>query len=245
MVDKYTVRTETAEKIPVVARRPAARRLHRRAAVELLAHPSSWRRTKTYRLHLTAMDYNHGFSLQPANINIQVVPGYEHVVTVTPEQSGTYRWCATNIAGSAITRWSAASTSSEGRQTCPARPYRILPRSGLQFEANAEKLMLANAVAAVVFLLIGGILPSAWCSRAGRRSTGFEADTFYKVLTAHGIDMLIFWIIFFEIAVLYFCLVDAAALPIGDAEDRLAGLRADGDRRDRQQRRGSTRAARA
>ena len=25
------------------------------------------------------------------------------------------------------------------------------------------------------------------------------------VLTAHGIDMLIFWIIFFEIAVLYFC----------------------------------------
>ena len=34
---------------------------------------------KTYRLHLTAMDYNHGFSLQPANINIQIVPGYEHV----------------------------------------------------------------------------------------------------------------------------------------------------------------------
>jgi len=30
------------------------------------------------------------------------------------------------------------------------------------------------------------------------------ADTFYQVLTAHGIDMLIFWIIFFEIAVLYF-----------------------------------------
>ena len=31
------------------------------------------------------------------------------------------------------------------------------------------------------------------------------ADTFYMVLTAHGIDMLIFWMIFFEIAVLYFC----------------------------------------
>jgi cytochrome c oxidase subunit 2 len=45
---------------------------------------------KTYRLHLTSLDYNHGFSLQPANINIQVVPGYEHVVTVTPNQSGTY-----------------------------------------------------------------------------------------------------------------------------------------------------------
>jgi cytochrome c oxidase subunit I len=31
------------------------------------------------------------------------------------------------------------------------------------------------------------------------------ADTFYMVLTAHGIDMLIFWMIFFEVAVLYFC----------------------------------------
>ena len=45
---------------------------------------------KTYRLHLTSMDYNHGFSLQPANINIQIVPGYEHVVTVTPNRAGTY-----------------------------------------------------------------------------------------------------------------------------------------------------------
>ena len=36
--------------------------------------------------------------------------------------------------------------------------YRTCPRSGLQFELQAERLMLANAVAAVVFLLIGGIL---------------------------------------------------------------------------------------
>ncbi len=36
--------------------------------------------------------------------------------------------------------------------------YRTCPRSGLQFERQAERLMLANAVAAVVFLLIGGIL---------------------------------------------------------------------------------------
>ena len=44
------------------------------------------------------------------------------------------------------------------------------------------------------------------------------------MLTAHGIDMLIFWIIFFEIAVLYFCSSTLAALSIGDAEDRLAGF---------------------
>ena len=83
--------------------------------------------------------------------------------------------------------------------------YRTCPRSGLQFEANAEKLMLANAVAAVVFLLIGGILAVGVVLTRWPAIHWLEADTFYKVLTAHGIDMLIFWIIFFEIAVLYFC----------------------------------------
>jgi cytochrome c oxidase subunit 2 len=65
---------------------------------------------KTYKLHLTSMDYNHGFSLQPANINIQVVPGYEHVIKVTPNESGTFPSCATSIAALATTRWWAACT---------------------------------------------------------------------------------------------------------------------------------------
>jgi cytochrome c oxidase subunit 2 len=64
--------------------------------VYLVARLWSWwpiiqlEKDKTYKLHLTSMDYNHGFSLQPANINIQVVPGYEHVIKVTPNQSGTF-----------------------------------------------------------------------------------------------------------------------------------------------------------
>ncbi|MFZ2652047.1 MAG: cbb3-type cytochrome c oxidase subunit I [Burkholderiaceae bacterium] len=86
-----------------------------------------------------------------------------------------------------------------------ATSYRTCPRSGLQFEANAEKLMLANAVAAVVFLLLGGILAIGVVLTRWPAVHWLEADTFYQVLTAHGIDMLIFWIIFFEIAVLYFC----------------------------------------
>jgi cytochrome c oxidase subunit 2 len=36
------------------------------------------------------MDYMHGFSLQPQNINIQVHPNYDHVVKITPNQAGTY-----------------------------------------------------------------------------------------------------------------------------------------------------------
>lgn len=89
MVDKYTVRTETEKKVPVV-HPPAG------ADVYLIARLWDWwpilelEKDQTYRLHLTAMDYQHGFSLQPENINIQVLPGYEHVVTITPNRAGTY-----------------------------------------------------------------------------------------------------------------------------------------------------------
>jgi len=89
MVDKYTVRTETDEKTPVVAPPPGS-------DIYMLARLWSFypilelEKGKTYKLHLTSMDYNHGFSLQPANINIQIVPGFEHVMNVTPNQSGTY-----------------------------------------------------------------------------------------------------------------------------------------------------------
>ena len=31
-----------------------------------------------------------GFSLQPENINLQIVPGYEMVLTVTPDESGEF-----------------------------------------------------------------------------------------------------------------------------------------------------------
>ncbi|MHB8667318.1 MAG: cbb3-type cytochrome c oxidase subunit I [Burkholderiales bacterium] len=83
--------------------------------------------------------------------------------------------------------------------------YRTCPRSGLQFESQAEKLMIANAVVGVVFLLLGGILAIGVVLTRWPAVHWLAADTFYMVLTAHGLDMLIFWIIFFEMAVLYFC----------------------------------------
>lgn len=86
-----------------------------------------------------------------------------------------------------------------------ATSYRTCPRSGLQFEAQAERLMIANAVIAVVVLLVGGLLAIGVVLTRWPAVHWLAADTFYMVLTAHGIDMLIFWIIFFEIAVLYFC----------------------------------------
>lgn len=89
--------------------------------------------------------------------------------------------------------------------TAMTTSYRTCPRSGLQFESQAEKLMIVNAVTAVVMLLVGGILAIGVVLTRWPAVHWLAADTFYMVLTAHGIDMLIFWIIFFEVAVLYFC----------------------------------------
>ena len=85
-----------------------------------------------------------------------------------------------------------------------ATTYRICPRSGLQFHDDAEKLMRWNAVAGVLALLAGGILALLVILTRWPAVKLLPADQFYMVLTAHGLDMLIFWIIFFEIAVLYF-----------------------------------------
>jgi cytochrome c oxidase subunit 1 len=86
-----------------------------------------------------------------------------------------------------------------------AASFRIDPRSGLQYHDQAEGLIKANAVAGVVFLLVGGILSLVVSLTRWPAVHLLDANWFYLALTAHGIDMLIFWIIFFEIAILYFC----------------------------------------
>ena len=89
--------------------------------------------------------------------------------------------------------------------TAVATTYRTCPRSGLQFERQAEMLIKAHAFVGVVWLLIGGLLAIGVVLTRWPAVRWLEADTFYMVLTAHGLDMLIFWIIFFEIAILHFC----------------------------------------
>jgi len=84
------------------------------------------------------------------------------------------------------------------------RMFRTDPATGLVFHEPADKLMRWNAVAAVVSLLVGGILALGVVLTRWQAVHLLPPDRFYQVLTAHGINMLIFWIIFFEIAVLYF-----------------------------------------
>ncbi len=45
---------------------------------------------QTYRLHISSYDLQHGFSLQPVNMNFQILPGYDHVLTIKPTSSGVF-----------------------------------------------------------------------------------------------------------------------------------------------------------
>ena len=83
--------------------------------------------------------------------------------------------------------------------------FRACPRSGLQFHRSAETLIKLNAVAAVVSLLVGGILALLILLTRWQAVHLINAENFYMYLTVHGLDMLAFWIIFFEMAILYFC----------------------------------------
>lgn len=89
MVDAHTVRKEGDRQFPVVAP-PVG------GDVYMLARLWDWwpilelKVGESYRLHLSSMDWQHGFSLQPTNLNIQVLPGYEHVMTITPNKIGEY-----------------------------------------------------------------------------------------------------------------------------------------------------------
>jgi cytochrome c oxidase subunit 2 len=56
-------------------------------------------RGQKYRLHLSSLDYNHGFSLYPLNVNFQIVPGYDYALEVTPTASGDFRIICNEFCG--------------------------------------------------------------------------------------------------------------------------------------------------
>jgi len=82
--------------------------------------------------------------------------------------------------------------------------FRTCPTTGLKVDLAAEKLIKANAVAAVVFLAIGGLFGLLVAMTRWPEVHLLPVNWFYLALTAHGLDVLLVWIIFFEMAVLYF-----------------------------------------
>jgi cytochrome c oxidase subunit 1 len=85
-----------------------------------------------------------------------------------------------------------------------AARFRTCPATGLKVDLAAQALIKANAVAAVVFLMIGGVFGLLVALTRWPAVHLLSSDWFYLVLTAHGLDVLLLWIIFFEMAVLYF-----------------------------------------
>ncbi len=92
----------------------------------------------------------------------------------------------------------------EGVVARPEEKYRTCLDTGLKVYAKAETLIKVNAVAAVVFLAIGGLLGVLVALTRWQAVHLLPAEWFYLALTAHGAAVLLFWIIFFEVAILYF-----------------------------------------
>jgi len=82
--------------------------------------------------------------------------------------------------------------------------FRVCPDSGFYFDKSAESLMKANAVAGAVALLVAGVLGLGVILTRWQEVHLLPANLFYQALTGHGLNALIFWIIFFEVAILYF-----------------------------------------
>ncbi len=89
MVEQYQVGEEGDTGVPVVHPPPGSE-------VYMIARLWEWwpvlelEKDQSYRLHLSSMDWQHGFSLQPTNINLQVHPDYEMVLTITPNEAGDF-----------------------------------------------------------------------------------------------------------------------------------------------------------
>lgn len=82
--------------------------------------------------------------------------------------------------------------------------FRRCPTTGLQVDRTAQRLITAFAVAAVVSMIFGVIGAFALVLTRWQAVHLLPAAWYYRLLTVHGISMLIFFIIFFEMAVLYF-----------------------------------------
>lgn len=82
--------------------------------------------------------------------------------------------------------------------------FRTCPITGKKVYAATQNLMWINAVTAVVFILVGGLMALLVLLTRWPAVHLLSAELFYRFLTLHGIAMLVAWIIFFEVAGLYF-----------------------------------------
>ncbi|HXF84262.1 MAG TPA: cbb3-type cytochrome c oxidase subunit I [Anaerolineales bacterium] len=82
--------------------------------------------------------------------------------------------------------------------------YRVCSVTTLKVDIQTERLIIANAVMAVICLALGGIAALLIALTRWQAIHLLDATWFYRLLTLHGIDMLVAWIVFFEVAGLHF-----------------------------------------
>ncbi|MBE2216149.1 MAG: cbb3-type cytochrome c oxidase subunit I [Opitutaceae bacterium] len=86
----------------------------------------------------------------------------------------------------------------------PGAQSRHCDTTGLKVCLSSQSFIKLSAVSAVVFLLLGGIAAILLALTRWQAVHLLPVDWFYRILTFHGLNMLIFWILFFEVAILYF-----------------------------------------
>lgn len=83
-------------------------------------------------------------------------------------------------------------------------PWRTDTVTGLRVYAGAQRLTVANAVAAVLALAAGGLFGSLVGLSRAPALDFFGPGTYYAALTGHGVVALIVWPVFFEVAAMVF-----------------------------------------
>ncbi len=81
---------------------------------------------------------------------------------------------------------------------------RVCQATGLTVERSAERLVQAFAVSAIVFLLLGAVAAVLLALTRWQAVHLLPADWYYRLVSFHGINMLVFWIVLFECAGLVF-----------------------------------------
>jgi cytochrome c oxidase subunit 1 len=82
--------------------------------------------------------------------------------------------------------------------------FRTCGSTGRRIEQQAERMIKAHAVVSVVALLVGAIAAVLLVLTRWQAVHLLPAVWFYRILGVHGMSMLIFFILFFEMAVLIF-----------------------------------------
>jgi cytochrome c oxidase subunit 1 len=102
----------------------------------------------------------------------------------------------------------AGTTDFTGSPTHPSLVWRlaarVCPITGLIVNRDSERLVRWNAVVAIVAMLFGAVAALLLALTRWQAVHLLAPVWYYRMLTLHGLNMLIFFIIFFEMAVLYF-----------------------------------------